>query len=72
MKKKDLHKLSLDKIKIARLTNARAIKGGSIILIEEGDSIQVSETSLESINDQCTTSTKTVPIGTGSIDANDI
>ncbi|MGY3795489.1 hypothetical protein [uncultured Aquimarina sp.] len=68
---KKYKKLNLDKIKIARLTNLNAIKGGSIIIIEE-DSEPLSDHNLASINDQCMTSTKTVPIGTGSIDPNDI
>ncbi|MFD2561830.1 hypothetical protein [Aquimarina rubra] len=64
-------KLSLDKIKIAKLNNIRAIRGGSIIIIED-DPGNTSILNAQSIVNRCTDSTKTTPIGTGSIDPNDI
>ncbi|WP_378172793.1 hypothetical protein [Aquimarina sp. SS2-1] len=68
---KNTKKLSLNKISIAKLNNIRAIRGGSIIIIEE-DPINTSIFNQESIINHCTTSTKTTPIGTGSVDPNDL
>lgn len=64
-------KISLDKIKIARLTNLNVVKGGSIIITEGEDplttfTITDTFTDMESACNHCETSTKTVPVGTGS------
>ncbi|AXT50169.1 hypothetical protein D1818_04730 [Aquimarina sp. BL5] len=71
MKKSDKGKLSLDKTKIAGLNNMRAVVGGSLSGIEP-DIVDLPSINVLTFTDQNTTSTKTLPVGSGMIDPNDL
>ncbi|WP_298315287.1 hypothetical protein [uncultured Aquimarina sp.] len=71
MKKSDKGKLSLDKTKIARLNNMRAVVGGSLSSIEP-DIADLPSINAMTFTDQNMTSTKTLPVGSGMIDPNDL
>ncbi|WP_405207030.1 hypothetical protein [Aquimarina sp. LLG6339-5] len=60
---KNRNKLSLDKIKIAKLNNLRSIVGGSFYDIQDG-TVLIDPNDLLTVGDTKTTSTKT---GAGSI-----
>ncbi|WP_299251347.1 hypothetical protein [uncultured Aquimarina sp.] len=70
MKKSYKGKLSLDKNKIARLNNMRVIIGGSLSGIELD--ANVPSINVLTLTDQHTTSTKTLPVGSGIVDPNDV
>jgi len=61
MKNKGQKKLSLDKIKIAKLDNIESIAGGSITDLQI-ISLDIDICATASI-DRCTNSTKTTPVG---------
>ncbi|WP_299220793.1 hypothetical protein [uncultured Aquimarina sp.] len=71
MKKSHKGKLGLDKTKIARLNNMRAIVGGSLSGVGP-DLVDLPSINVLTLTDQHTTSTKTLPAGSGIIDPNDL
>ncbi|MHA7059032.1 hypothetical protein ACWGOQ_0017535 [Aquimarina sp. M1] len=71
MKKNNRKRLSLDKIKIARLNNMKEISGGFFSMAEIDTETNIINPCTSNITDQPTTSTKTIPIGSGNLPSGD-